>query len=183
MIPGKKNKKMIYALISCVFIDCSSINQKIRILTMKNLLLNITFSTCLLFPALAFSGDLVKKQSAHSVKETMDKFETLIKSKGMGVFARIDHGKNASGVDMKMNDAEVLIFGNPKGGTVLMQNDIAVALDLPLRVVVYKDNDGKVWLSYHNPQGLKESYNITGGVKVLDKVEGGLDKLSSAATQ
>jgi len=129
------------------------------------------------------SADIVKKASAHSVKETMDKFEALIKSKGMIVFARVDHKKNAAGVDMKMNEAEVLIFGNPKGGTVLMKQDVAVSLDLPLRVAVYKDNDGKVWLSYHNPQDLKDSYKVEAAAKVMTKVEGALDMLSSTVTK
>lgn len=132
-------------------------------------------------PAFA-SADIIKKASAHSVKDTMDKFEELIKSKGMGVFARVDHTKNAAGVDMQMNEAEVLIFGNPKGGTVIMKKDPAAALDLPLKVAVYKDNDGKVWLSYRNPQDLASDYNVA-GVPVLGKVEGGLDKLSTAATK
>ena len=150
---------------------------------MKKNFIKIALITSLTIPALASAADLVKKASAHSVKETMDKFEALVKSKGMGVFARIDHKKNAAGVDLKMNDAEVLIFGNPKGGTILMQNDIAVSLDLPLRVAVYKDKDGKVWLSYHNPQGLKDNYDLTSAAKALDKVEGGLDKLTTAVTK
>ena len=143
---------------------------------------------CLSVPLLTstgvvLAGDLVKKSSAHSVKETMDKFETLVKSKGMDVFARIDHQKNAAGIKLNMNEAEVLIFGNPKGGTVLMNQDIAVSLDLPLRVAVFKDKMGKVWLSYHNPQDLKETYNVAGGAKVMTKVEGALDKLTTAVTQ
>ena len=128
------------------------------------------------------SADIVKKPSVHSVKETMDKFEALVQSKGMSIFARVDHKKNAASIDMKMNDAEVLIFGNPKGGTVLMKQDIAVSLDLPLRVAVYKDQSGKVWLSYHNPQDLKGSHDVAGGAKVLNKVEGALDKLTTAVT-
>lgn len=145
------------------------------------------FSKMLLILSLSASGvasaDIIKKASAHSVKETMDKFEALVKSKGMGIFARVDHTKNAASVDMKMNDAEVLIFGNPKGGTVLMNKDIAVSLDLPLRVAVYKDNEGKVWLSYHNPQDLKNSFDVAAGAKVMDKVEGALDKLTTAVTK
>ncbi len=132
-------------------------------------------------PAIA-SADIIKKASAHSVKETMDKFEALVKSKGMGIFARVDHTKNAAGVDMQMNDAEVLIFGNPKGGTVIMKKDPAAALDLPLRVAVFKDNDDKVWLSYHNPQDLKTSYDVA-GVPVMDNVEAALDKLTTAVTK
>ena len=133
-------------------------------------------------PLTVSAGDVIKKASGHSVKATMNKFEKLIKSKGLTVFARFDHQENASGVNMKMNESEVLIFGNPKGGTVLMQNDPAVALDLPLRVAVYKDKNGKVWMSYHNPQNLKDSYNVATAGKVLNKIEGALDKLTTAAT-
>ena len=135
---------------------------------------------CLSIPLVATAADIVKKSSTHSVKETMDKFEALVKSKGMDVFARVNHQKNAEGAGLKMNASEVLIFGNPKGGTLLMNQDISVSLDLPLRVAVYKDSDGKVWLSYHNPQSLKESYKVEGAAKVMDKVEGALDKLTSA---
>ncbi|WP_299870769.1 DUF302 domain-containing protein [uncultured Cocleimonas sp.] len=144
------------------------------------------YKKMLVIMGLAFSvsasADIIKKASSHSVKETMDKFETLVKSKGMGVFARVDHTKNAAGVDMKMNDAEVLIFGNPKGGTVIMKKDPAVALDLPLKVAVYKDDAGKVWLSYRNPQDLAKDYDVA-EVPVLGKVETALDKLTTAVTK
>jgi len=135
----------------------------------------ITISTSL-------SADIITKPSAHSVKDTMDKFEELVKSKGMDVFARIDHQKNAKGVDMKMNEAQVLIFGNPKGGTVLMQKVPGIALDLPLKVAVFEESDGKVWLSYRNPQSLSNDYAVA-GVPVIGKVEEGLSKLTDAATK
>jgi len=138
---------------------------------------------CITLPLTAFAGDLIKKQSASSVKDTMDKLETLVKSKGMTVFARVNHTKNADSVDMKMNNAEVLIFGNPKGGTVLMQNDPSIALDLPLRIAIYQDNEDKVWLIYHDPQNFKKTYQVGQGEKVINKVQAGLDKLSSAVTQ
>lgn len=130
----------------------------------------------------AASADIIKKASAYSVKETMDKFEALVKTKGFGVFVRVDHKKNAAGADMKMNDAEVLIFGNPKGGTVLMNKDIGISLDLPLRVAVYKDKDGKVWLSYHDPKDFSADHDVA-DVPVIAKVSAGLDKLTSAVTK
>jgi len=148
---------------------------------MKNLFAKSVMLLAFSMPAIA-SADVIKKASAYSVKETMDKFETLIESKGLSVFARVDHTKNAMGVDMKMNPAEVLIFGNPKAGTVLMQKDPATALDLPLKVAVYKNDDGKVWLSYRNPQDLAQDYNLA-GVPVLGKVETALDKLTTAVTK
>ena len=149
---------------------------------MKKTYIKLIMLALIAAPLTVFAGDIVKKSSSHSVKETMNKFEKLIKSKGMDVFARIDHQENASGVKMKMNEAEVLIFGNPKGGTGLMQKDPGVSLDLPLRVAVYKDSDGKVWISYHNPQGLKKSHYVATAAKVLDKVEGALNKLTTAAS-
>jgi len=148
---------------------------------MNNRFAKVLMVLALSVPTIA-SADVIKKASAYSVKETMDKFETLVKSKDLGVFARVDHTKNAMGVDMKMNEAEVLIFGNPKAGTVLMKKDPATALDLPLKVAVYKDDDGKVWLSYRNPQDLLADYNLA-GVPVLGKVETALDKLTTAVTK
>ena len=122
---------------------------------------------------------LIQKQSKHSVKETMDKFETLVKSKEMTVFARVDHKQNAASVDMQMNDAEVLIFGNPKGGTLIMQKDSAAGLDLPLRVAVYANDAGDVFVSYHDQHGLSALYDVE-GVPVLDVVTDALDNLTDA---
>ena len=122
---------------------------------------------------------LIKKPSKHSVKDTMDKFEALVKTKDMTVFARVDHKQNAASVDMQMNDAEVLIFGNPKGGTVIMQKDSAAALDLPLRVAIYADDAGDVFVSYHDQHGLSGLYDV-GGLPVLDVVTEALDNLTNA---
>ncbi len=125
-------------------------------------------------------SDLVKKASPYSARETMDKFEKIIKDKGMTVFARIDHKANAKTVDMDMSQAEVLIFGNPMAGTRIMKHDPAAGLDLPLRVLAYTDYDGKTWLLYHNPEGLKDLYKVSQCV-AIEKVSGALDKLTDAA--
>ncbi len=122
---------------------------------------------------------LVKKQSKHSVKNTMDKLESLVKTKDMIVFARVDHKQNAANIDIEMNDAEVLIFGNPKGGSVIMNKDIAAALDLPLRVAVYADDAGDVFVSYHDQHGLAAIYDVE-GIPVLDVMTEALDSLSNA---
>ena len=122
---------------------------------------------------------LIKKQSNHSVKETMDKFEALVISKDMTVFSRVNHTENAASVDMEMNDAEVLIFGNPKGGTVIMKKDTAAALDLPLRVAIYADDDGDVFVSYHDQHGLSAIYDVQ-DVPVLGIVTEALDNLTNA---
>ncbi len=137
----------------------------------------------LLLPLLAWAeSDLVKKQSAHGVKETLDRLEALVKEKGMSVFTRIDHRANAESVGQSMPDSQVLIFGNPKAGTLIMLDDLAAALDLPLRVLAYSDSDGNTWVLYHNPQGLKNSFAVEDS-KVIGKVEGALDKMTDQIIQ
>ena len=128
------------------------------------------------------NNDIVKVASKHPVKETMDRLEKIVGKKGFTVFARVDHRAGAKKVGLDMNDAEVLIFGNPKGGTLIMKLDPAAGLDLPLRVLVYADNEGKTWLSYHNPQMLKQSYQVASSPGI-DKVEKGLAKLTAKAAE
>ncbi len=155
---------------------------------MKNRLLILLFS--LLLPAFVSAdvsststgADIVKVSSKHNAKETMDRFEKIVSKKGFTVFARVDHRAGAKKVGLDMNDAEVLIFGNPKGGTLIMKLDPAAGLDLPLRVLVYTDNEGKTWLSYHNPQSLKNNYDVAKS-PVLAKIENGLAKLTAKAAE
>ena len=123
---------------------------------------------------------LVKKASPYSTKETMDRFENIVKDKGLMVFARINHKTNAKKAGLNMNPAEVLLFGSPKIGTRIMNRDPAAGLDLPLRVLTYTDDDGKTWLTYHNPETMKNLYKLEECVAV-DKVRNVLDKLTSAA--
>ncbi len=130
----------------------------------------------------AANNDIVKVASKHSVKETMDRFENIVTKKGFTIFARIDHHEGAKKIGMDMNDAQVLIFGNPKVGTLIMKLDPSAGLDLPLRVLVYADNNGKTWLSYHNPQTLKQSYQVENS-PVIDKVEKGMEKLTAKAAE
>ena len=146
---------------------------------MKALLLSLVL-TVMSGSALA-DFDVIKKASHYGVQETMDRLVNIVTSKGLTVFARIDHEQNAAAADMTMNPAQVLIFGNPKMGTMIMKADPAAGLDLPLRVLAYKDNEGKVWLSYHDPKGLKEFYDV-GKVKAINKAVAAMDKMTSAAT-
>jgi uncharacterized protein (DUF302 family) len=127
------------------------------------------------------SEDLVKYESHYSVKETVDRFESIAKNKGLTLFARIDHQKNARGVGLELRPTEVIIFGNPKVGTLLMQCSQDVAIDLPQKVLVSEDADNKVWLSYNNPSYLMERHEIKGCDEVINKVSGILSKLSKAA--
>jgi uncharacterized protein (DUF302 family) len=127
------------------------------------------------------SDGLVQYESHYSVKETADRFENIAKSKGLTLFARVDHQKNAAGVGLELRPTEVIIFGNPKVGTPLMQCSQEVAIDLPQKVMVSEDADNKVWLSYNNPNYLMKRHDIKGCDKLIDKISGVLSKLSKAA--
>ncbi|WP_373959542.1 DUF302 domain-containing protein [Vibrio gigantis] len=130
--------------------------------------------------SVAASDGLIKYQSNYSVKETADRFEEIAKSKGLTLFARIDHQKNASNVDLELRPTEVIIFGNPKVGTPLMQCAQEVAIDLPQKVLVSEDANKKVWLSYNDPNYLLNRHAINGCDEVIKKISGVLSKLSEA---
>jgi len=127
------------------------------------------------------SDSLVSYESHYSVKETADRFENIAKSKGLTLFARVDHQKNAASVGLELRPTEVIIFGNPKVGTPLMQCEQQVAIDLPQKVMVREDADNKVWLSYNNPNYMMKRHDIKGCDKLIDKISGVLSKLSKAA--
>lgn len=125
--------------------------------------------------------NIVAKKSMYSVDETMDKFEAIVKEKGLMVVARVNHQKAAQANDLELGEAQVLIFGNPKAGTLLMQKNIQAALDLPMRVAVYADDSNDVYISYRKPASLADSYDL-GELPVLDAMADALDKLTSAAS-
>ncbi|MEZ9402656.1 DUF302 domain-containing protein [Vibrio cyclitrophicus] len=144
-----------------------------KLLSLGAVLLAASFSV-------AASDGLIKYQSNYSVKETADRFESIAKSKGLTLFARIDHQKNASSVDLELRPTEVIIFGNPKVGTPLMQCQQDVAIDLPQKVLVTEDSNKKVWLSYNDPNYLMERHAINDCDEMIKKISGVLSKLSEA---
>lgn len=124
--------------------------------------------------------------SQHSVSATADKLEKVLLSKGMKVFTRIDHAAGAKSVGKTLRPTELVIFGNPKVGTPLMQCQQTVALDLPQKALIWQDADNKVWLTYNNPEFLAHRHDIAPDSpcqKVLQKVSGALAKFAQAATQ
>ena len=132
--------------------------------------------------ASADSG-LVSIKSNHSVKETADRLENILKTKGMKVFNRIDHSAGAKGVGVALRPTELLIFGNPKVGAPLMQCSQSVAIDLPQKAVIWEDGKGNVWLSYNNPDYLADRHAIKGCQQVLGKVRTALNNFATAAAQ
>jgi uncharacterized protein (DUF302 family) len=103
---------------------------------------------------------IVKIPSHHSVDETVDKLKTILKAKGVTLFALVDDSGEAEKVGLKMPPNKLLIFGNPKGGTPLMLAAPSAALDLPLKILVAEDAQGKVWISYNSPEYLKERHGL-----------------------
>jgi uncharacterized protein (DUF302 family) len=103
---------------------------------------------------------MVHLSSVHSVAETMARLEALLKARGVAIFARIDHSGEAAKVGLEMRPTEVLVFGNPKAGTPLMVACPTVAIDLPLKALVWEDAEGKVSLSYNSPEYLRQRHGI-----------------------
>jgi len=114
---------------------------------------------------------IVSKESRHSVAETLEKLKGILAAKNVTLFAVIDHSGEAAKVAMKMPETKLLIFGNPKGGTPLMQASPSTAIDLPLKILVAEDAQGKVWVSYNSPEYLKERHglpdNLVGNIAVV----------------
>jgi uncharacterized protein (DUF302 family) len=103
---------------------------------------------------------IVNTPSSHSVDQTVDKLKAMLQAKGVALFALVDHSGEAEKVGMKMRPTKLLIFGNPKAGTPLMLAAPSSAIDLPLKILVWEDGEGKVWISYNSPQYLQNRHGI-----------------------
>lgn len=119
---------------------------------------------------------LVTVKSPHGAKTTMDKLEELVKQRGLTVFARIDHAAGAAKVGKSLRPTEVLIFGDPQGGTPFMECAQSVGIDLPLKALVWEDAAGQVWLGYNDPAFLARRHGVAQcpAVENLRKVLAGL---------
>jgi uncharacterized protein (DUF302 family) len=109
--------------------------------------------------AMAADG-LTTIKSNYGPKETMDRLEAAVKAKDLTVFARIDHAAGAAKVGLSLRPTELLIFGNAKGGTPLMQIDQTVGIDLPLKAIVWQDASGDTWLSYNDPSWIAKRHGL-----------------------
>jgi uncharacterized protein (DUF302 family) len=99
-------------------------------------------------------------QSHHSVDQTVEKLQAILQSKSIKLFALIDHSGEAEKIGMHMSPTKLLIFGNPKAGTPVMLASPSIALDLPLKILVSEDSDGKVWISHNSPAYLQARHNL-----------------------
>lgn len=139
--------------------------------------------TVLVLTATVYAGSgLISVKSSHDVKTTADRLESILEQKGMTVFIRINHAQGAQKVGKKLRPTELIIFGNPKVGTPLMQCAQSAAIDLPQKALIWQDEQGRVWLSYNDPDYLVERHDIAGCAEVVKKIKGALGNFAKAAT-
>jgi len=121
-------------------------------------------------------------KSSHAPRETMDRLETAVTAKGLTVFARIDHAEGASVAGLSLRPTEVLIFGNAKGGTPLMQAVQTIGIDLPLKALVWQDAAGDTWLSWNDPAWLTARHGVSGAEAVASNLTAALKAVAEIAT-
>lgn len=126
--------------------------------------------------------DWIIKESPASVEITADKLETAIGNAGAKVFARVDHAAGAKSINAELTDMTLVIFGNPKIGTPILQAAPHAGLDLPIRVLIWND-EGQTKIGYLDPAALQARYSVEGADKSFATMKGALDKLTTAAAQ
>lgn len=144
-----------------------------------SLLLTLCFVFISTSAVLAADG-LVSLKSSYSAAETMNRFEAIAKNKGLNIFARINHTAGAAKIGKTLRPTEVLIFGNPQGGTPFIECAQTVGIDLPLKVLVWKDAAGQVWLGYNDPVYLAKRHGVL-KCPAAGKLSKALAGLSAAA--
>jgi uncharacterized protein (DUF302 family) len=124
---------------------------------------------------------LITLPSSHGPKDTMSRFEAEVKAKGMTVFARIDHAAGAAAAGLPLRPTELLLFGNAKAGTPIMQSVQTIGIDLPLKALVWQDASGNTWLSYNDPGWLakRHGHQVDAAVSAM---AGALDAVARAST-
>ena len=120
--------------------------------------------------------------SSFSPKETLDRVEAEIRAKGMSVFARVDHAAGAAEAGLELRPTSLVIFGNARGGTPLMQASQTAGIDLPLKVLVWQDAAGKTWLSYNEPSWIAQRHGVANAEPVVSKMTAALSAMSAKNT-
>ncbi len=126
---------------------------------------------------------LLSIRSRFGPNETMDRLEAAIRAQGVKVFARIDHAAGASEAGLELRPTEVIIFGNARGGTPLMQSVQTIGIDLPLKALVWEDASGTTWLSYNEPSWIAQRHGVANAEPVVSKMSAALSAMSRKATE
>ena len=147
---------------------------------MKKASITVLLVLFTVLPLMAADG-LINVQSDFSVEETTDRLENILNEKGMTIFNQINHSDAAQKVGVELRGTRLIIFGNPKVGSPLMQCHQSVAIDLPQKAIIWEDDKSKVWISYNDSRYLGERHNIIGCDEVITKVEKALAGITKAA--
>jgi uncharacterized protein (DUF302 family) len=151
----------------------------------KRSLLAILFALIwlpLLEPTATAAEGLITIQSHYGPQETMQRLEAAVKAKGFTVFAHIDHSAQAAQVGLGLPPTDLLIFGNPKGGTPLMRSNQTIGIDLPLKALVWQDEKGNTWLSYNDPEWLVQRHGgVPGTEDTLRAISNALKAIAASA--
>lgn len=120
-------------------------------------------------------------QSSFGAKATMDRLEAEIRARGLNVFARIDHAAGAAEAGFELRPTSLIIFGNARGGTPLMQSAQTVGIDLPLKALVWEDAAGKTWISYNEPNWIAHRHEVANAEPIVNKMADLLHAISTTA--
>lgn len=126
---------------------------------------------------------VISLPSAHDVATTTQRLVKALEAKGMRIFTQVDHAAGAASVDLELRPTHLVIFGNPKVGTQLMQCHQTAALDLPQKALIWQDEDGRVWLSYNDPVYMAKRHGIEDCGPVVEKIQQALANFARAATE
>ena len=166
------------------------VSMKEREISIKDLMKKLWVGFLVyLFASLAYAANegsvtgMKDVKSQLSFEQTVSNLETVLQNKGMTVFNRIEHSKAAEKVGISLNKTVLIIFGNPKAGSLLMQCSPSVALDLPLKVMVRQNNAQEVWVAYNSLSYLKHRHSIEGCDVLLNKMDKGLTQIIGASIQ
>ena len=150
---------------------------------MRHLTLAVLITGLVVISPAGYTSGLVLTRSSHSVGETLDRLETVLRNKGLRIFARIDHAAGARGVGVGLRSTQLLLFGNPKLGSQLFTSNQLAGIDLPMKALVWEDTQGRVWLAYNDPGYIAARHGIEDRPGVISKMSGALKKLTGKATQ
>ncbi len=127
------------------------------------------------------SRGMISKKSTHSVKETLDRLEAVLKKKGITIVTRWSHDAGAKKVGIPLRPTELLLFGNPKLGSHMFTSQQTAGIDLPLKALAWEDEKGQVWLMYNDPAYIANRHGIADRKEIVAKMTRALDKLTGAA--
>jgi uncharacterized protein (DUF302 family) len=139
--------------------------------------------TTILLASVSAQAELKSLEAKRSVGETIDTLQQVVVNKGFKVFARVDHAAGAKSVNQELRPTELLIFGNPAGGTPLIQAEQTMGLTLPLKMLVWQDDKGKVWIGYDDMAELGAARGLAADHPAIAKVNAALEALAIAAAK